>query len=117
MTPADLPLRMTGDAELLGPTTARRFAEAFGTRAVVDRATAARLIGVDPKTLDAMSSDQIIRSVPKGAHRGYTERDLRAYLIEGPAVECAPKPPKPRPAPQPNLKVVNFSERRGRRAR
>lgn len=92
----------------LGPITEARFAAAFEVRAVVDRKVAADLLGLDVKTLDALP----IRTVPKGAHRGYTERDLRLYLLEGPAVECAPPPPKPKPTVRPNLKVVNFSERR-----
>lgn len=92
----------------LGPVTEARFADAFATRAVVDRKVAACLIGVDVKTLDALP----IRSVPKGAHRGYTERDLRTYLLEGSVAECAPPEPKPKARPAPTLKVVNFSERR-----
>lgn len=101
----------------LGPVTEARFADAFSTRAVVDKSTAARLIGLDVKTLDALSDRRIVRAVRKGAHRAYTERDLRLYLLEGPDVECeleeptAVNSPKPR-APRPNLKVINFSERR-----
>lgn len=101
----------------LGPVTEARFAEAFGARAVVDKATAARLIGLDVKTLDALSDQHVIRAVRKGVHRAYTERDLRLYLLEGPDVECVAdqKPPinapKPRAA-RPASSVVNFSERR-----
>lgn len=93
----------------LGPTTEARFNAAFATRAVVDKAVAAGLIGVDVKTLDALP----IRSVPKGAkHRGYTERDLRAYLTEGPEQPCEPPEPKSRPRAASNVRAVNFSERR-----
>lgn len=103
----------------LGPVTEGRFAEAFGRRAVVDKRTAADLIGLDVKTLDALSDAKVIRAVRKGAHRAYTERDLRLYLIEGPDIECEPStqiapspPPKPR-AKAPSLRLVNFSERAG----
>lgn len=97
----------------LGPVTEARFATAFATRAVVDKSEAATLIGVDPKTLEAMTEAKVVRSVPKGLkHRGYTERDLRAYLIEGPDIECAPAEPKPRPTPTGTVRHVNFSERR-----
>lgn len=106
----------------LGPITEARFAAVFSTRAVVDKRTAADLIGLDVKTLDALSDAKVIRAVRKGAHRAYTERDLRIYLIEGPDVECdapsqsGPSPkPKPRARAQPTLRVVNFSERAGAR--
>lgn len=106
--------------EALGPVTAARFEAVFSTRAVVDKRTAADLIGLDVKTLDALSDAKVIRAVRKGAHRAYTERDLRLYLIEGPDVECAepsnPRRPEPKRRPSsaaPKLRVLNFSERRG----
>lgn len=94
----------------LGPTTESRFAETFATRAVITRKAAAALIGLDEKTLDALSDAKVIRAVRIGARRGYVERDLRSYLIEGPDVECPPL--KPKAAPQRDPKVLNFSERR-----
>lgn len=94
----------------LGPTTERRFAAVFRNRAVITKKLAARLIGLDEKTLGDLSDAKVIRAVRKGAHRAYTEHDLRTYLIEGPDVECVPAKPKAKPAPQ--SKVVNFSERR-----
>lgn len=97
------------DAGYLGPVTEARFAKVFETRAVADKGVAADLIGVDVKTMDTLP----IRWVPKGAkHKGYTERDLRRFLTEGQAEPCAPAQPKPNARPQPNPKVVNFSERR-----
>jgi hypothetical protein len=101
----------------LGPVTEARFALAFATRAVVDKATAARLIGLDVKTLDALSDARVVRAVRKGVHRAYTERDLRLYLLEGPDIECEPEQPKTDNPPKlrigkPQLKVINFSERR-----
>ena len=101
---------MTHDVRDLGPTTERRFAEAFAERALITKAAAAALIGLDEKTLDALSDAQVVRAVRKGAHRAYTERDLRAYLLEGPDVE--PARPRNRPSPATPPKVVNFSERR-----
>ena len=61
----------------LGPVTERRFAEAFAAGAVITAKAAAELIGLDVKTLDALSEGQVIRSVPRGKRRAYTERDLR----------------------------------------
>lgn len=72
----------------LGPTTEARFATAFARTAIVTAKAAAELIGLDVKTLDALAEKQVIRSVPKGKLRAYTERDLRAYLIEGPDAAC-----------------------------
>lgn len=73
-------------AEPLGPVTEARFAEAFANRAIIDKSAAADLLGMDVKTLDAMTAAGLIRSVSKGVHRAYTERDLRLYLLEGPDV-------------------------------
>ncbi len=82
---------MTNPASGLGPTTERRFAEAFATSALVTRRVAAALIGVDVKTLDGMRDEGLIRAVRRGKVPAYTERDLRAYLVE-PAV-VRPSPP------------------------
>lgn len=101
----------------LGPATEARFAEAFAHSSILSKKAAAALIGLDEKTLDAASDAKIIRAVRKGAHRAYTERDLRAYLLEGPDVPCAPSAPKlkARAAAGANVRLVNFSERRKRR--
>jgi hypothetical protein len=72
----------------LGPITERRFAEAFATAAVITAKAAAELIGLDEKTLASLSDRQVIRWVQRGKLRAYTERDLRAYLIEGPDAPC-----------------------------
>lgn len=71
----------------LGPTTERRFAEAFADAALITAKKAAELVGLDVGTLSALSDRQIIRAVRRGSRRAYTERDLRAYLIEGPDAE------------------------------
>lgn len=100
----------------LGPTTERRFAEAFATTAVITAKAAACLIGVDEKTLCALSDDKVIRSVPRGKLRAYTERDLRAYLLEEHDLPCpSTKPQKAGSGSTTSkLKVVAFSDRRGR---
>ena len=72
----------------LGRTTEARFAAAFARSAIITAMAAADLIGLDEKTLAALSDRQIIRSVPRGKLRAYTERDLRSYLVEGPPAEC-----------------------------
>lgn len=94
----------------LGPATEARFADAFAHSSILSKKVEAQLIGLDEKTLDSLSDAGIIRAVRKGAHRAYTERDLRAYLLEGPDVECSS--PKPKAKPASSGKVVNFSERR-----
>ena len=96
----------------LGPNTERRFADAFARAAVISKKAAAKLLGLDEKTLDALSEAKIVRAVRKGSHRAYTERDLRAYLIEGPDLECPPKVKSAKARPSGPSKVVNFSERR-----
>lgn len=70
--------------DYLGNVTEARFAAAFAHKAIIPCAQAAALIGVDVDTLPSLP----IRSVPRGKLRGYTERDLRAYLLEGAAEEC-----------------------------
>jgi hypothetical protein len=98
----------------LGPSTEARFAAAFAHKAILSSSEAADLIGVDPKTLPSLP----IRSVPRGAHRGYTERHLRAYLTEDHDEECATTAPAPKArttAARPNVRLVNFSERRRKR--
>lgn len=72
----------------LGAVTEARFAEVFSSTALATASSAAKLIGVDPKTLGDMTEREIIRSVPRGKLPAYTERDLRAYLLEGPATPC-----------------------------
>lgn len=78
----------------LGPVTERRFAEAFAAGAVITAKAAAELIGLDVKTLDALSEGQVIRSVPRGKRRAYTERDLRAYLTEEHGASCPSTSPR-----------------------
>lgn len=96
----------------LGPMTEARFAAAFAHSSILSKKAAAELIGLDEKTLDALSDAKVIRAVRKGAHRAYTERDLRTYLLEGPDVECATPQQRPRPAAGSTVRHVNFSERR-----
>jgi hypothetical protein len=72
----------------LGAVTEARFAAVFASTALATALAAAKLIGVDEKTLSAMTDLGVVRSVPRGKLRAYTERDLRAYLIEGPAEPC-----------------------------
>jgi hypothetical protein len=109
---AELALRID-----LGPVTEARLLEVFSKGAVASGKDAAWAIGVDAKVLSAMDTAGVVRSVPKGQLRGYTERELRRYLIEGSAAECAPTKPQPAPKPKarparpPNVRYVNFSER------
>jgi hypothetical protein len=72
----------TSTAVHLGPATETRFAEAFFETALITKQAAAKLLGLDPGTLDALTLDGTIRAVPRGKLRAYTERDLRAFLTE-----------------------------------
>jgi hypothetical protein len=99
----------------LGPTTERRFSEAFAVGATVTRKVAARLLGMDVKTLDAMRERRLIRAVWRGKVPAYTERDLRSYLTADP-FEHPPEvsPPSGFTASSPASKPVSFSVRPAR---
>jgi hypothetical protein len=100
----------------LGPNTERRFAEVFADKVLLTRVEAAALIGVDVKTLSALSDDQVLRAVRRGKVRAYTEHDLRAYLTEGPDVPCrsiSRKNPESSPTTS-RSKVVAFTARPAR---
>ena len=105
------------EASHLGPVTEARFAIAFEHKAVVTKTAAASLIGIDEKTLDALSQSGVVRSIPKGKLRAYTERDLRAYLLEGRDVECR-STSQPRAASgstTSSTKLVAFTDLLGKR--
>ncbi|MDP3405081.1 MAG: hypothetical protein Q8S03_10355 [Brevundimonas sp.] len=96
----------------IGPITEARIREAFADRAVLTGKDTARLIGMDVKTLDAITDAGAIRAVRRGAGetRGYTEGDIRAYLTES-AAPCRTKSPARVSQPVAG-KVVSFVERR-----
>lgn len=101
--------------DYLGAATEARFAASFATAAVITKKAAAALIGLDEKTLDALTDAGAVRSVLKGKLRAYTERDLRAYLLEGAAAECRPgKTPKVAAGAR-SAKVVPFTSLPGGR--
>lgn len=92
----------------LGPATEARFARAFADSAVITRQAAAALLGVDAGTLDSLTTAHVIRAVPRGRRRAYTERDLRDYLLRAPEPIPGPKPGRARVVPR--AKSVRFSE-------
>lgn len=104
---------MTNAVRDLGPTTERRFAEAFGRAALLTAKAAAALIGVDEKTLGDLTERGVVRAVPRGRLRAYTEHDLRDYLTADHALPVR-RDDRPRSAPQRGGKVVPFTERAGR---
>lgn len=93
----------------LGPVTERRFADAFARCAVITAKAAAELIGVDEKTLGALTDRGVLRAVPRGRLRAYTEHDLRAYLTEEHHIAPAP-PAQTRPSARQSSRVVAFSQ-------
>lgn len=77
-----------GDAALigsLGPVTEARFAETFSKGALATLKDAASLVGLDEKTLKAMTGAGIVQGTPRGRLIGYSEVALRAYLLSPPA--------------------------------
>lgn len=65
----------------LGPATERLLAEAFADAVTLTGVQAAKLLGMDEKTLRAAAKSGLIGSVPTGGgSRRYTETDLRLYL-------------------------------------
>jgi hypothetical protein len=96
----------------LGPITESRFREAFATTATLTSKAAAALIGLDVDTLGEMTDLGVIRAVRRGRLRSYTERDLRAYLLEGPDAPERRRAKRNAGGPRAN-KVVPFSARRG----
>ena len=93
----------------LGAATEALLARYFADRIILSAGLTAELLDLDEKTLRAMTDDGIIRAVRRGRLRGYTERDIRAYLAEGPDVECRKEKQKATPAPG-RGKVVSLSE-------
>jgi hypothetical protein len=102
-----------GEALYLGPATERLFDDAFADGATITATAAADLLGLDAKTLAALSDSNVIRWVPRGKRRAYTERDLRAYLTEEHKASCPP--PAPKKAATRSAKVVSFSDMKGKR--
>jgi phage terminase Nu1 subunit (DNA packaging protein) len=99
----------------LGQTTERRFAEVFAASAIITRKAAAGLLGVDERTLDSMTDEGIVRAVRRGNLRAYAERDLRAYLAEGPpACRSTERPSRPISNSISSGKVVAFTGRPAR---
>lgn len=98
----------------IGPATEGLISRAFASTILLSTTQAAHLLGMDTKTLDAMADAGAIRAVRRGGgqRRGYTERDIRAYLTDSPGPERGPKAKVTHPA---GLKVVPFSQRKGAR--
>lgn len=81
---------MTIHAEALGPTTERRFAEAFAKGATITLAAAADLLNIDEKTLKGLTAAGMISACPRGPKSvGYSEVALRSYLLSPPATAPA----------------------------
>ena len=100
---------------VIGPATERLIQAAFSESCLLTCQGAARLLGMDEKSLRALTDKGVIRAVRRGGGRtrAYTEGDIRAYLTESSA-PC-PSISQPR-APTSNTtsrsKVVDFTARR-----
>lgn len=78
----------------LGVATEALLARAFGECALITAQEAAALLGLDVKTLRALTDDLTIRAVRIKKTRRYAEVDLRTYLTESPAAECPSTSPR-----------------------
>lgn len=77
----------------LSPSAEARIAAAFADGLLATAQATAALIGVDAKTLRAMTDEGVIRAVRRGKRRAYTEADVRAYLATpAPEREKSPCP-------------------------
>lgn len=99
----------------LGTATEARVCAAFAETALLTAEAACALLGIDTKSLRALTNDGIIRAVRRGGggHRAYTEGDIRAFLTESAAPVRDPKPKMTHTANP----VVPFSQRKVRAGR
>ncbi|QUD90431.1 helix-turn-helix domain-containing protein [Phenylobacterium montanum] len=102
---------------VIGVRTEARIDHAFADRALITALAAAALLGLDVKTLRALTDAEVIRAVTVNRVRRYSEAEIRRYLIEGPSAPC-PSTNRTR-APTSNTtsssRVVGISELRAKR--
>lgn len=100
---------------MIGPATETRLRAMFADKAVLTAGETSAFLGIDVKSLRALTNDGAIRAVRRGGggHRAYTEGDIRAYLTEsaGPVREARPR------VPHQTMKVVPFTQRKARTGR
>lgn len=96
---------------IIGPATERRIMMAFAETSLLTCGGTSKLLGIDEKSLRALTDDGVIRAVRRGGGRtrAYTEGDIRAYLTQGGAPA---REEKPRATGKAQLKVVPFSQRK-----
>jgi hypothetical protein len=72
---------------VIGTATERRIQMAFAETCLLTAQATAKLLGLDEKSLRALTDEGVIRSVRRGAGRtrAFTEGDIRAYLTESTA--------------------------------
>lgn len=80
---------------MIGAATEARIMAAFAETALLTAEATGALLGIDTKSLRALTNDGVIRAVRRGGggHRAYTEGDIRAFLTESaaPVREVRPK--------------------------
>ena len=109
---------MTGAAlapRPIGAATEARVCAAFADTALLTAEAACALLGIDTKSLRALTNDGVIRAVRRGGggHRAYTEGDIRAFLTESAAPVRDPRPTTTRA----RQSVVPFTQRKARTGR
>ncbi len=120
-----MPATSTTDPQVtfpIGPATEARILEAFAASAIVTAQVAAKLIGLDVKTLREMADAGVIRTVVVGVStRYYTEADIRAWLSGerfGEVKRECPSTNPPKAASgttTSSTKVIGFTEARAKR--
>ena len=99
----------------LGAATEARLLAAFADKAVLSSGETCAFLGIDTKSLRALTNDGVIRAVRRGGggHRAYTEGDIRAFLTESAAPVRDPRPRSSHTAHA----VVPFTQRKVRTGR
>lgn len=100
---------------VIGPATERRIMMAFADSCLLTAQATARLLGMDEKSLRALTDASVIRAIRRGGgrSRAYTEGDIRAYLTQGAAPVREGKPK----VAHSQVKVVPFTQRKQRSGR
>ncbi|ADK99416.1 helix-turn-helix domain-containing protein [Brevundimonas subvibrioides] len=103
------------DPVAIGPATEARLLSLFASAALATAEATAAFLGIDVKSLRALTDAGLIRAVRRGGggHRAYTEGDIRAYLTESAAPVREARPV----VSHGGARVVPFTQRKGRPGR
>jgi hypothetical protein len=99
----------------IGPATEARLIALYSKASLLTAEATAAFLGIDVKSLRALTNDGVIRAVRRGGggHRAYTEGDIRAFLTES----AAPFREAKLKVTHQTGKVVPFTQRKARTGR